>query len=103
MPQILGGEWRFRKAISKQELAVVANEFATGEKGDRFVSLYVRPASESEHYLGFKYLLEDGEKRTEKKVVMWMRAVFRLRFGNNLCRWSISPITIIKQAAVDIK
>ena len=93
--RIISGTWRFKKSVTREALVKAAEEFANGPNGHKFLDLHVRGASNTEHYIGVKFVLEEDSEKAHDKFFFWMRDELFKRFAHGLKGWSLSTPTVI--------
>mgnify|MGYP001587282362 CR=1 FL=1 len=98
---IMCGNWQFSPHVTEADLVALAQEFADGSDGDRYLDLHVRRTGDECFCLGFKYRLEGDDRRAAHKHHFHkMRHIIKDRFGKGT-NWSVSsPTTIIKQVGL---
>ncbi len=83
------GIWKFTSKVTKEELEILATEWA---KDENYLSLYIRKCSQDQFGIGFEYKNPLGAETPETLDDYMDKTsdALRRRFGNGLIGWDIS-------------
>lgn len=104
----IAGTVRFKASVPFERLAIFVTDMKA-QSPERWVDLHVRKAGDDgTHYIGFHYILDDGQEMTHRKAVHKLLQYLRDQLGSRkvtgrrpdpvptgVIGWSISTVEVV--------